>query len=570
MPWLKTNDDRRAIRGSQRATWPDSIRRGRAAPDEYLRVTVYVRPKSRPPDDSAFSNSLPSARKYLSLEKFAQRYGADPADLEKVRDFAANAGLTVEEMRPDRRTVVLSGTVAALSRAFSVELFEYDHPEGAFRGRVGPLLVPAHLADLVEGVFGLDNRRAARPSFQPVPPDAGTFGPDNIPPGTFWPKELAAIYDFPNFDGSGEAIGILCLNDFGGGYDADTLAHYFQSQNLPVPSVQDIVVDGKGNTPDGSDVSTEAMLDLEIAASLAPRANIRVYFGSYFEQGWLNMFSHIATEKNPPSVVSISYGNPETAPTGWTRSGICQADKILNTARSRGITFCAASGDAGSSDALTPDGTVLLPGTRVHFPASSPYVLGCGGTQLVASGTQIASEVVWNNLINPDPSDPAFHPSGTGGGISDIFDLPDWQKNIPFLQTPPNSHFRGRGVPDVSANADPRTGYAILIPVYGANGNKQGTKLIRLGGTSAATPLWAACIARLNQALRAHAGHLNPLLYMRVAPRGFHDITVGNNGAYSAASGWDACTGLGTPDGNAVLTALSGNQSKSTSSPAEG
>jgi kumamolisin len=195
-----------------------------------------------------------------------------------------------------------------------------------------------------------------------------------------------------------------------------------------------------------------------------------------------------------------------------------------------GVTVCVACGDNGSSDGIN-DGK-----NHVDFPASSSFALGCGGTALQASNEQIVSEVVWNDLPNG---------GATGGGVSNAFPLPTWQKgfNVPA----PSVKGGGRGVPDVSGDAAPNTGYNILVDGQSAV----------VGGTSAVAPLWAGLVARMNQKMGKPVGFLNPLIYAQaVEASGFRDITKGNNGNFNAATGWDPCTGLGTPDGAKLLAAL--------------
>jgi kumamolisin len=169
---------------------------------------------------------------------------------------------------------------------------------------------------------------------------------------------------------------------------------------------------------------------------------------------------------------------------------------------------------------------------HVDFPASSPNVLGCGGTELFASGATISSETVWNEGTN----------SATGGGVSSTFPLPDYQKNVKLPAA-------FRGVPDVAGDADPNSGYQVRV---------DGQDMV-IGGTSAVAPLWAGLIALINQKLGIPVGFLNPLLYGSLSGKNlFNDITSGNNGAYAAGPGWDACTGWGSPDGSKLLKALGG------------
>jgi kumamolisin len=174
----------------------------------------------------------------------------------------------------------------------------------------------------------------------------------------------------------------------------------------------------------------------------------------------------------------------------------------------------------------------------VDFPAASPFVVACGGTKLAISGSAIGSEQVWNEL--------SANEGATGGGVSEVFALPTYQSSAKVPKAP--NGFVGRGVPDVAGNADPESGYNVVV---------DGQQTV-IGGTSAVAPLWAGLLALINQSLGTNVGFVNAQLYAAKAEATFHDITSGNNGTYSAGKGWDACTGLGTPDGNALLAALKG------------
>jgi len=244
--------------------------------------------------------------------------------------------------------------------------------------------------------------------------------------------------------------------------------------------------------------------------------------------------------------VSISWGWDENQPMNnqilWSPDAITQVNEQLLLLAHLGTTVCVSTGDDGS-EAQIEDGRA-----HVNFPASSPYVLAVGGTTLhvrkLANGSQQIVETVWND----GPG------SGTGGGVSDYTPVPAWQEGI----VPPSinpGHFAGRVIPDVAANADPATGYLSM----------SGGKLGVVGGTSAAAPLWASLIARMNSTLDARVGNFNALLYSQIGPAGvLRDVTEGNNdtdglldGQYAAGPGWDACTGWGTPDGQKLLQALS-------------
>ena len=272
------------------------------------------------------------------------------------------------------------------------------------------------------------------------------------------------------------------------------------------------------------------MLDIEVAGAIAPAAKIVVYFAPNTDQGFLDAITTAVHDStNQPSVISISWGAAESQ---WTSQALTNFNDAFQAAAAMGVTVCVASGDNGSSDGVN-DGN-----NHVDFPASSSFALACGGTTLQASNEQIVNETVWNDQPNG---------GATGGGVSDMFPLPTWQNG--FDVPAPTVEGGGRGVPDVSGDADPNTGYNILV-----DGE---TEVV--GGTSAVAPLWAALVARINQQIGKPIGFVNPLIYAQaVEASGFHDITQGNNGAFSAAAGWDPCTGLGSPDGVPLEAALTG------------
>lgn len=509
-------------------------------PQQQLRVTVRVRPKTPLAawiDAPEMTDQPPQARTYLSREELASQLGAAPADLARVTRFARAHGLTVVGKDAAARSVQLAGTAAKFSVAFGTALHEYESPEGPFRGRTGPLTVPASLAGIVEGVFGLDNRPQAVAHFQLRRPSGGVgAGGLTAAAGvgqSFTPPELARLYDFPaGLDGAGQCIGII---ELGGGFKPADLKAYFQRLKLPVPKVKVVRIDGARNrptTPDSAD--SEVLLDLEVAAAVAPGAQLVVYFAPNTSQGFLNaVTAAIHDQQNRPAIISISWGAAE--PT-WTGQAMDQFDQAFQAASLIGVTVCCAAGDNGSGDGAA-DGQ-----PHVDFPASSPHVLACGGTTLVAAagaGGGIARETVWN-------AGPA---SATGGGVSAHFPTPLYQQHLTLPGAGPQTAppLAGRGVPDVAGNADPATGYEVRV---------DGQDSV-IGGTSAVAPLWAGLLACLNQRLGKPVGFLNPLLYGSLAGRaGLRDITSGTNGAFAAAPGWDACTGWGSPNGSALLAAL--------------
>ncbi len=264
---------------------------------------------------------------------------------------------------------MVSGTVSNLQKAFNVELKEYSHPRGNFRGRVGTLSVPFEYADIITGVFGLDNRPQAEPHFRRLAqPDKHKH---KTPASTTShnPNEVAQLYDYPSGDGTGQCIGLI---ELGGGFKLDDLNTYFSSLNIKTPQVIFVSVDGGANSPSTPDSADgEVMLDIEIAGAIAPAAKIVVYFAPNTDQGFLDAITTAVHDStNQPSVISISWGSAES---NWTSQALTNFDEAFQSAAAMGVTVCVASGDNGSSDGVS-DGK-----NHVDFPASSSFALGCGG-----------------------------------------------------------------------------------------------------------------------------------------------------------------------------------------------
>jgi Predicted protease len=492
---------------------------GPHAPDETLDVTLVLRRKSPlgtplAPSELAPSQLAPSQPRSARHADFVARHGADPADVERLRSFSRQHGLRELACEPERRTLHLSGTVQSLQQAFGVQLGHYELTPGGT-----PCVCCAQAPTLpdpaVIAVLGLDRRPVAQPHFRIARAQPST---------TYTPIQVGQLYNFPaGTDGNGQTIAII---ELGGGYQQADLDTYFKSLGLVTPSITAVSVDGGSNTPGGA-ADAEVMLDIEVCGSLAPAATLVVYFAPNTDQGFYNAISQAAhSSSQPAAAMSISWGGPEDS---WSTTSRNAMETALEDAAALGVTVTVACGDNGSSDGES-DG---LP--HVDFPASSPSVLACGGTELAGSGSKISSEVVWNET--------AGNEGATGGGVSAVFALPTWQANagVPAAA----GGFAGRGVPDIAGNADPLTGYAVRV-----DGQDE-----VVGGTSAVAPLWAALVARLNQQLGRAVGAVNATLY-GLGNSAFRDITQGNNGSYAAGPGWDACTGLGSPDGQALLGAL--------------
>jgi kumamolisin len=513
--------------GSERLAPAGASDLGPADPNQQIEISVLLR-HAKADELRARTTRLQAGEDVggpMSRVAFEQTFGADPADIEVVRAFAEANGLSVTAAQPARRTVKLAGSVAQFQSAFHADLRRFSSPRGEFRGRVGAIHVPDELKDVVKAVLGMDDRPQARPHFRVR--KGGVRPHASAQATSYTPEQVAAFYGFPTgVTGAGECVGII---ELGGGYKQADLDTYFQQQGInPAPSVVAVAVDGGSNAPTGQSDGPdgEVDLDIEVVGTVAPGANIAVYFAPNTDQGFIDaVTTAVHDTTNKPSVISISWGGPESS---WTQQSLTALDEAFQAAAAMGVTVCVASGDSGSSDGASGD--------NVDFPASSPYALACGGTSLKASGAQIASESVWN--------DGAQGGAG-GGGVSTVFALPTFQQGLSATKTGgAATPLAMRGVPDVAGDADPETGYQIRI-------DGQDTVI---GGTSAVAPLWAALIALINQAKGAPVGYAHAQLY--ASPPAFNDITRGNNGDFQATPGWDACTGLGSPKGAAIAALL--------------
>ena len=565
--------------GSDRAPLASATPAGELDTSERAELTLVLRRRAELGADVITGPTV------LSSAELAERYGADPADIDLVSQTLTGRGLEITAVTPASRRIKVAATLGELASAFGVTLQQVRStgPGGqvvTHRYREGALYIPAALDGVVLAVLGLDTRPQFRAHFRAT----GTGSAAAAQGTSYSPNQVADLYGFPaDTTGAGQTIAVI---ELGGGFSTSDLDTYFGGLGIAVPSISAVGVDGASNAP-GSDptgADVEVNLDIDVIGAVAPGATQVVYFApNNGDQGFVDAISDAAQASPAPIAISISWGQSEDS---WTAQGLASMNAAIADAATLGITVCVAAGDNGSGDGVT-DGEV-----HVDFPASSPYALGCGGTKLVADPTTgtISSEVVWNET--------AAGEGAGGGGVSDQFALPSWQATagVPARASRSGTgtsrtggeHHRhedgadaagdsglaagassgsggasasssggasasrsgGRGVPDVAGNADPTTGYQVY-----ADGKAQ-----VVGGTSAVAPLWAALIGRLAQATGQRFGLIQPTLYAGITPgtdvAGFNDITSGNNGAYSAGPGWDACTGLGSPEGTALLKRL--------------
>jgi len=514
------------LAGSERSELPQAAAVGPVDPNLPVELTIITRRAA------ALPRTADGAPVRLSSAELRQRYGGVPADHELVANVLSSIDPAIQVISrdPGTRRLTAAGPLGALARAFGADLslVTSPNPAGApvtHRYRSGGLQVSAQLDGIVVAVLGLDNRPQAAPHFR--------FAAAPAQAVSYTPPQVAAVYDFPaNTSGTGYTVAII---ELGGGFSTTDLDTYFGSLGIATPSVTAVGVDGASNVPgqDPQGADGEVLLDIEVVGSVAPGAAQLVYFAPNTDQGFVDAVATAVHAVPTPVALSISWGGPESS---WTGQSMTALDDAIADGAALGVTVTAAAGDNGSGDGVG-DGK-----PHTDFPASSPHALACGGTSLQADPATgvISSETVWNDGAGG---------GATGGGVSVTFALPAWQANAGVPVNPAGA--RGRGVPDVAGNADPATGYQVLI---------DGQQTV-IGGTSAVAPLWAALIARFTQALGKSFGLIQQQLYAGVQPgkpmTGLRDITSGSNGAYSAGPGWDACTGLGVPEGTALLATLS-------------
>ncbi|MFF4782114.1 MULTISPECIES: S53 family peptidase [Streptomyces] len=491
-------------------------RTGSVAADKRIPVAISLSPRGGSALDTFVAKvSDPHSASYghyLTKAQFAARFGRTDAEVKQLTRYLHAQGLTVGKVHAGNLLVDATGTAAQLEKAFGTKLSTFkDARSGrSFYANDSAPTLPTALASLVSDVAGLNNH--AQLHHQAIP---RTVSPHNGPGGGYTPAQLKGGYNVSGtYTGSGQKIALIEFD----GFQQSNITKYDTNYGLgsPTPTVSK-VDGGSGALGDGQ---VEVELDIEVLHAIAPKAGVTVFEGPNSDAGEVDTYQAIVDSGIPTT--SISWGAAESA---RTTSNINAVDAVFKAGAAQGLGFYAASGDDGSDDA--GDG-----GTSVDYPASDPYVTGVGGTKLtVTSANAFSKEVAW---------------SGGGGGKSSVFKIPSWQTAV---QKSAGGGFRQ--VPDVSAHANPSPGVSIY---------SQGS-WSSVGGTSAAAPEWAAFAALYNQqaaaAGKANLGFANPALYAANGT-GFHDITSGSNGAYSAATGWDFTTGWGSYNAATLATKLLG------------
>lgn len=533
----------RNLTGSARLENPEASYHGKVNGTMPIELTLALRGPPLPDFDGKPLSGL-------SQKQLDNKFGASKSDAAFVCKVMREFGFEIQNINLAARSIEIRGTVAQAIKAFEPSLAMYkNEDQGVFRDRVGGYHVPAELEGIVSAVIGLSQRRIIRP--KRVTKDQNRLV-DILPAAT--PTDIEKIYDFPKGTAAGQKIAIA---EFGGGYIASDLKAYCKKFGRHMPDVQTISINSPAYTwsqmkklprstrQDELSCTDEVMLDTEIIAGLCPHAKIKIYFATFDQKGFVDLLNKVITDR--PVVLSISWAVTEDA-SDWSGAARTAINERLALAAARGITVCAASGDDGAGDGRRGKRA------RVGFPASSPYVLGVGGTQIGGINGNL-EEVTWWFT----PGTRLGGGASTGGGVSGIFDRPKWQ-NV-RIKSGNRGAKNGRVVPDVAALAEgPRYSYVLF------------GKTERGAGTSASTPVWAALIARVNQKLpkAKRQRFLTPLLYRKLAngktlgSAVCHDITVGSNRTeppgfgYHAKPGYDAVTGWGSPNGKALLRQLAG------------
>jgi kumamolisin len=572
---------------------------GPADPKQRIELTVMLRRKSHKglPTTAEF---LAGKRVFMSRRELGERFGANREDADAVQHWAIKQGLSVSDVDLARRQVHLVGTVEKVSKAFAVKMTMHEHgrTHTKFRCPDSNLHVPESLANIITGVFGLTDmpvviRHPAHVAKKRAKPSSSD--PQSQFPGSFYPNQVAQLYNFPSTTGNGQRVAIL---EFGGEFDQTVLADYF-TNNIGLatpPTVNALYVLGTQMENDGA--TGEVYLDIEVVGAMAPKATIDVYFAPWSGNGYLNAIQQ-AVQNDDYAAISISYGLDEDATDSWTTLHV-NVEEAFQDAITVGTPVFVSTGDQGSSclrGELSDQSeiTVYAKNAQASYPASSPFATAVGGTLLYAANGAITNEVVWNELgaalegafsneSGNQQSGKYYLGGATGGGVSAKNSLvPSYQSNAGITPKSVNSpSATGRGIPDVSGNAGASTGYLV------SQGPGSQIPIAPVGGTSASAPMWAALMACVREALSTKFSgtvpryFFNDFVYQNGTSGAFRDIVggvqitydpssgemttgnftpTGNNRSsqadgYYSQKGFDLCTGWGSPNGNALLNQL--------------
>lgn len=483
----------------------------------------------------AWQQAAGDRARHLEVDGAYSRHQASATDRDRVAAWARSAGVVVTGENRAARHVTVRAPAARFAELFGVQLERFRMPaRGAgvveYRGHLGPVRVPAVIAGVVTGVYGLDDRPVAAPRLR---------GLDGERPGivSYDPPEIAAAYSYPRLPGHGAGLHLVAgMIELGGAAHAADLAASFGRLGLRAPEVVNVDLDGAMPTSDPGGADLEVALDYQVLGAMvmamAPRAQLTIvsYNAPNSERGFIDAVAAVAGDRvRHPAAASISWGCPEDM---WSRQGLVGMDAAFAAGSLCGVTYSAAAGDAGSTDAAA-DGL-----QHPEFPASSPHVWACGGTTLLATRGRILSETVWNELARGE--------GAAGSGVSSVFAPPEYQTRVGIRPRTADTGAPGRGLPDGSGVADPVTGWNVL-----AFGRMRTT-----GGTSAVAPMYTALWTLVAALQGRRIGLPHPALYAG-GGHGFHDIVSGSTGGpYSAHRGWDTASGWGSPNGVVIAREL--------------
>ncbi|HEX3792518.1 MAG TPA: protease pro-enzyme activation domain-containing protein [Pseudonocardiaceae bacterium] len=513
-----------AMPGSAAPTFVSAHRDSAVAAGQ--RVSVAVSLKLRNTDQLAALDAAVSTPgsadygHYLSPAEFAAEYGPTAADVAQVREYLTSEGLSVTGVSGNNQVVDAAGPASKVAAAFDTSLSNYTDGSQKYYANDSAVSLPADMASVVQGVSGLSSRAVAHPENVPTTPKAT---PAASPVGGFSPTQYDGAYRLSQVGADGTGV-TVALWEFDG-YKASDLTSYNTQYGLSGPAATTVEVDGQSYDSRPGDGEGEVELDSEIVRGVAPKATQLVYEAPNSDQGQIDMANQIVSQDRV-SVISISWGGCEQ---DSTSSSITSTNNAFSQAVAEGMSIYSASGDDGSRDCTrTASGSGVK---AVDFPGSSVFDTSVGGTTLTLSGTSYGSEKAW---------------SDAGGGVSTVFAKPSWQPGTNTKRT----------VPDVSSNADPNTGFSVF----------SAGSWTEFGGTSCAAPLWSGFTALYNQkaatAGKANLGFGNPAFYQLLGGSSygttFHDVKTGSNQDFSATTGYDEVTGIGSPIADALTTSLLG------------
>ncbi|HYT27943.1 MAG TPA: protease pro-enzyme activation domain-containing protein [Ktedonobacteraceae bacterium] len=489
----------------------------------------------------------PMYHQYLTPQEFVAQFGPTADQVQQVKNYLQQQGLTITSVSPNGLLIDARATVAQAESAFSVTINNYTLGANVFFANANAPVIPGALSSVITSIGGLDNSVKMHPLYHLSGTSHGKSkhapnlhsthaGNPHAAQSGFGPSDLSGAYDAGPLQSSGvqgnnQTVAVFELD----GYQASDVTQYLQNYNLGTPNISNVLVDGFNGSAGAGAIEVE--LDIEVVAAMAPKASQIVYEGPNTTQGVNDTYNKIVTD-NKAQIATISWGECES------QSGNAELqtlDNILSQGAAEGIAMYAASGDSGAYDCNDTN-------LAVDSPAGDPNITGVGGTNLQISNGAYGSESVWSNASDTQRSPKG---SGGGGGVSSFFKQPSWQTG-PGVQ---NQYSNGnREVPDVSAAADPASGYAVYCTVSASGCSSSGW--IVVGGTSAAAPFWAGSTALINEYLqkqqKSRMGFANPVLYglensqTQFPP--FHDVTSGTNLYYPATTGYDEASGWGSPD----------------------